>query len=47
MFVPTGVIDNMSALVRVMASHRLGNKVFEQIMTNLTDEYLCRSVPMC
>ena len=40
-FVPKGLIDNTSALVQVMAWHRIGDKPLpEPMLTHFTDAYM-------
>ena len=46
-FVPKGPINNISALVRVMAWRRLGDKLlFEPMMVYFTDAYMRHSGSM-
>ena len=46
-FVPKGPINNIPALVQIMAWRRPGDKpLFEPLMANLTDAYMRHSTSM-
>ena len=46
-FVPKGLINNIPALVQIMAWHRTGDKpLSEPMMTQFNDAYLCPSASM-